>query len=107
MVWIPLIAVACAVYYRTSDRRVPAVLLVMSFVPLLPHCVCYNQANGWWIDHIGASPECYAWGFVVSTLALGALNNAGRYLATVAVSGAIIGGAFGFFVGHHYFKFPW
>jgi hypothetical protein len=107
LVWIPLIAMGCALYYRTSDRRVSSMLLVMSFVPLMPHCICDNVANGWWIHHIGASPECYVWGFVVSTLVLGALNYARRYVATVAVSVAIIGGSFGFFVGHHYFKFPW
>jgi hypothetical protein len=107
LIWIPLIAIACAVCYKTSDERVPVMLLLMSFVPLFPHCVCYNAANGWWIDHIGASPECYVWGFVVSTLVLAALNSARRYIVTGAVSVAIIGGSMGFFVGHHYFRFPW
>ena len=46
----------------------------MSFVPLVPHCVCYNVGNAWWIDRLGASPVCYGWGFVVTMLSLSCLQ---------------------------------
>jgi hypothetical protein len=107
LVWIPLIAVTCAVYYITRDHRGLAVLSVISFVPLVPHCSCYNVANAWWIDHAGASPECYVWGFVVSSLVVGSLVSGKRYSITLVVALLIIAGSIGFFVAHHYFKFPW
>ena len=107
LIWIPVIAVACIAYYVSADRRGPAALLLMSLVPLFPHCICYNVANAWWIDHIGASPECYVWGFVVCSLALGAVQAGKRYLVTAALSLVIIAGSLCFFIGHHYFKFPW
>jgi len=107
LAWIPLLAIACLVWYKTADRRGPAVLSIMSFVPLFPHCICYNLANAWWIDRIGASPECYIWGFVVSTLAVSSLAARQRYLLTIFMSALIIIGSLGFFVAHHYFRFPW
>ena len=107
LVWIPLIAVACGAYYITRDHRGLAVLSVISFVPLVPHCSCYNVANAWWINHAGASPECYSWGFVVTSLMIGSLVAGKRYLVTIVACLLIIGGSMGFFVGHHYFGFPW
>ncbi len=79
----------------------------MALVPLVPHCDCYNAANGWWIDTIGASPVCYTWGTAVTALAVSSLRSGSRALASLAVAGAIVGGALTFFVGHHYFHFPW
>jgi hypothetical protein len=107
LIWIPLVGAVCVGYYLRRDRRGPAVLLLLSFVPLIPHCICYNVANAWWIDHIGASPECYGWGFVVSTLTVGALAVGKRYLVTIIVNSLIVTGSLGFFVAHHYFGFPW
>jgi hypothetical protein len=83
-------------------------ITVMSLVPLYPHCVCYNAANAWWIDRLGASPECYVWGLMASVVAVGGLCAGGkRSLVSAVVSWSIIGGALAFFVGHHYFGFPW
>jgi hypothetical protein len=107
LVWIPLIAAVCAWYYTGRDRRALAALSIVSFVPIVPHCICYNAANGWWIDRIGASPECYAWGFVVTSLLVGSLAAGKRQLITLGVSLLIVAGSLGFFVAHHYFRFPW
>jgi hypothetical protein len=107
LVWIPLIAVVCLAYYFTRKRRWLTVIVVMSFVALVPHCVCYNVGNAWWIDRIGASPLCYGWGFVVSMIAVGALRRGTNYWRSLAVSFTIICGATAFFVSHHYFQFPW
>ncbi|HLG15914.1 MAG TPA: hypothetical protein VJH03_15620 [Blastocatellia bacterium] len=107
LVWIPLIAVGCAAHFLTRLNSLLGVLTLMSFLPLAPHCVCYNVANAWWIDRIGASPECYVWGFAVSMVSLTALSRVVRPWVSIGVSWSIIGGAAGFFIGHHYFQFPW
>jgi len=107
LIWIPVVAIVCVACYRTSSRSGQTVLLLMSFVPLFPHCGCYNPANAWWIDHIGASPDCYIWGFAVSALTLGALRTGRRYLITGSISAAIIAGSLAFFISHHYLGFPW
>jgi hypothetical protein len=105
--WIPLIAIASGAYYFVARSWLLFLLSVMSFAALVPHCVCYNMGNGWWIERLGASPVCYAWGFVVSMISIGALLAARRALPSLIISGAIICGALGFFVAHHYFHFPW
>ena len=107
LVWIPLTGVGCAAYYLTRMKPMLMVMTLMSFLPLAPHCVCYNVANAWWIDRIGASPECYVWGFVVSMISLTALARGVRPWPSVAVCWTIIGGALAFFVTHHYVRFPW
>jgi hypothetical protein len=107
LVWIPLVAIVCAAYYLTRDGRGLVALSIISYVPLIPHCICYNVANGWWIDRIGASPECYSWGFVVTSLVVGSLAAGMRYSVTIGVSLLIVAGSMGFFVAHHYFRFPW
>ena len=107
LVWIPLIAVACAANFFTGKGWLLTALTAMAFVPLVPHCVCYNVGNGWWIDLLGASPVCYVWGFVVSLISISALRTGARTWLSLAVTGAIIGGATVFFISHHYFHFPW
>ena len=107
LLWIPLIAVVCAGYYVFGGARWLTVICLMSVVPLFPHCVCYNAGNAWWIDRIGASPVCYVWGFAVSVVAVAALRRGVRLGRSLVVSLVVIGGATGFFVSHHYFRFPW
>lgn len=107
LVWIPLMAAACLVYYFIRKPGWLTVILVMSLVALVPHCLCYNLGNAWWIDHIGASPLCYGWGFVVSVIAVGALRTARNDWPSLAVCFAIIAGSTAFFVSHHYFHYPW
>lgn len=105
--WIPALALGCVALAVRWSAGLSAVMLLMGFVPLWPHCLCFNVGNGWWIDRVGASPTCYAWGFAASLVALGALRAGQREWLSLLVSGAIIGGATAFFVGHHYFHFPW
>jgi hypothetical protein len=107
LIWVPLIAVVCFVYWARRRAGLVALLLVMSLVPLFPHCVCDNVANRWWIETIGASPECYTWGATGSVLALSALRNDDRLWPTVGVCAAIVAGSLAFFVAHHYFHYPW
>ena len=107
LIWIPLLAAMCAVYFFNGTQVWLNAIAVMSFVPLVPHCLCYNVGNAWWIDRIGASPLCYGWGFVVGIIVVGALRGVAGLWSSVVVCFTIIAGATGFFVSHHYFQFPW
>lgn len=82
-------------------------LAVACVLALTPHCVCHNPGNGWWIDRIGSSPVCYAWGVMASTIAISALWKGRVVWLSLAICCAIIAGSLAFFVGHHYFDYPW
>jgi hypothetical protein len=107
LAWIPLIACVCAVYIVTGAKTWLSAIASMSFVPLVPHCVCYNVGNSWWIDRIGLSPLCYGWGFVVSVVAISAVRRGSNFLPSLSLCFAIVAGACAFFFAHHYFQFPW
>ena len=107
LVWIPVIALACAAYYFFRNGWLSAGITLACFVPMLPHCRCYNVANAWWIDRIGASPECYVWPFLVSIIMMASIRAGKNQAISLLVCGLIAGGAFTFFVSHHYFHFPW
>jgi hypothetical protein len=105
--WVPLVTLACAAYLITRKEWLISAIALMCCVPLAPHCVCYNPGNGWWIDRLGASPVCYSWGFVVSMISLIALRPGALFWPAISVVYIIITGAIGFFITHHYFRFPW
>ncbi len=107
LVWIPLLAVIGLAYYFMEKAWLLILVSAMSFVPLVPHCICYNVGNGWWIERLGASPTCYAWGFVVTLIAVSAIKYKARLFPSLMLCGVILSGAFGFFISHHYFHFPW
>lgn len=107
LAWIPLIAGFCAVYFFTGVQGWLTSTAAMSLVPLVPHCVCYNIGNAWWIDQIGRSPLCYGWGLVVSVIAIGALSRGTNFWLSLGISFGIVAGAGAFFVSHHYFQIPW
>jgi hypothetical protein len=107
IIWIPLLAVVSLSFFFWNKTWLLLSITAMSFVPLVPHCICYNVGNGWWIERIGASPTCYAWGFIVSLIAVSAIMSKSRPLASLLLCGTILGGAFSFFIAHHYFHFPW
>jgi hypothetical protein len=106
-VWVPAMAILCAAYFFKQWNALLLGISAMAFVPLVPHCVCFNVGNGWWIERIGASPVCYAWGFTVSVISVSALRRGKRVWASLIVAGTVIAGATAFFVSHHYFHFPW
>ena len=103
----PLAAVGAAAFLAWGSRWILVALAAASFVPLVPHCVCRNPANEWWIDRLGASPACAVWGFTASLIALTALARGQRPGIALAVVYAIVGGALAFFAGHHYLGYPW
>jgi hypothetical protein len=107
LVWIPLIGAMCLIYYRTGRKKYLTVLAVMGLVPLIPNCICYNPANGWWIDQLGKSPQCYLWGCVCTLISVSTLGQGSRLRYSFLVCYTIIGGALCFFIAHHYFHYPW
>jgi hypothetical protein len=107
LVWVPALGIGALLYYLHASRPILLALTAMCFVPLYPHCVCRNVANAWWIDRFGASVECYVWGFTAALIVLTSLRKRRGAWPSLAVSGLIVSGALAFFVGHHYFKFPW
>jgi len=107
LVWIPVIAGLCVVYFMLGTPVWLALINLAAFVTLIPHCVCYNVGNGWWIDVLGASPLCYGWGFLVSVIVLGAIRIRANFGLSLLMSLTIVIGAIGFFVSHHYFQYPW
>lgn len=107
LVWIPLIGVVCAVYVFKPQDWLLVLIGLQALVTLLPHCVCTNVGNGWWIARLGSSPMCYVWGFTVYVISATAIKSGRLPLLSLAVNAAIIGGALTFFISHHYFHFPW
>ena len=107
LAWIPLIAASSLCYFIAGKQVWLTAMALMTFVTLVPHCVCNNVGNAWWIDRLGASPLCYGWGFVVSVLALGVLTKGATLWPSLVLCLTIIAGATGFFVSHHYFQIPW
>ncbi len=105
--WVPLLAAAALLYHVTGRGAILLALTAMLFVPLAPHCVCGNVANIWWIRQVGASPQCYLWGFAAGLLAVTSLYEGAWRRLSLAACCAIVGGALSFAVGHHYLHFPW
>jgi hypothetical protein len=100
VVVLPLVAVA-------SAWRKPRTILALSLLMLVPHCTCLNVVNAWWIHAFGVSPMCFAWGFVGAVIGVSVLEGRGRPWLSLGVTYASSLGTAGFFVGHHYFHFPW
>jgi hypothetical protein len=114
ILWIPLLALVCLLWllkparaHGTGTSALPAAVLLMSLVPIAPHCICFNPGNGMWIEMIGASPVCYVWGLAVSVISVSAILSGKRILLSTLVCYAIISGALAFFAAHHFLHFPW
>jgi hypothetical protein len=103
---IPLLAAAALLPF--SGRRVPPhAVLALAAIGLFPHCICVNPANAWWVAAFGASPMCHAWSFAAALVALSAVSSGTQTLASLLVTGAIVGGSLAFFAGHHFIGYPW
>jgi hypothetical protein len=98
--WPPLLAIL-------MWRRAWFWTVALAAVAVLPHCVCRNPVNNWWIDHLGASPLCYAWGLAVTVIAVRTLAGRRNPLLPLLACYGVIAGATAFFIGHFYFRFPW
>lgn len=104
---LPAVAIACAAYYIKRKGWMLTVIAALALATLVPHCLCYNVGNGWWIDRLGASPMCYAWGLAVTLVSVAALRTGWLIWPSLALCASIVVGSLAFFVSHHFFHFPW
>jgi hypothetical protein len=81
-------------------------LLTLSLLYATPHCMCANVINRWWIEQMGASPNCYAFALVGIGFAVLGLRGVWPRLALV-LAAAPGGAALAFGIGHHIFAYPW
>jgi len=81
-------------------------LLGLSLLYAIPHCLCANVINRWWIEPLGASPNCYAFSLMGIGCAVVRLRGVWPRLALV-LAAALGGAAVAFGLGHHVFAYPW
>jgi hypothetical protein len=105
--WFPLISIVSITYVLTKWKGLLLALTPMSFVFLVPNCICYNPFNAWWIDLLGKSPACFGLSFAVSIIAVSALRTERHLGLSMALCWFANGGTLLFFVGHHYYSVPW
>jgi hypothetical protein len=80
-------------------------LLALGF--FVPNCTCRNPVNRWWMDLFGRSPACYASGVAVFLIASTALATRRRLVPAALLAWGVVASTFAFWIGHHYFDWPW
>jgi hypothetical protein len=103
----PAIALLVGLHAVTGVRAWLPVSLLGSFALLVPNCVCRNPVNRWWIDLLGQSPACFAASFGVLLLAIAALASGRRVLPSLLLAWGVVTAQLAFWIGHHYYQFPW
>jgi hypothetical protein len=103
----PAIILLSLCYLGTGMRAFLILLSVVPFAFLVPNCECRNPINSDWIDWLGRSPACFASSFGVTIIALSALHSGRRVTASIVACWTIVLGMLAFFVGHHYYHYPW
>jgi hypothetical protein len=103
----PAVALLVAAYGLTDGSVWRSAALGLAFVLLVPNCRCRNPVNAFWIDLLGLSPACFVSGFSVTLVALSALATRRHAGAALALAWSTIAVLLVFFVGHHYYDWPW
>jgi hypothetical protein len=99
---------ACTLLYAATGARgwiLAATALALSF--FYPNCVCRNPVNLWWIRSLGRSPACYASGVAVFLVAGTTLVTRRRVRLAALLAWGVVATTLAFWVGHHYFDYPW
>lgn len=104
---VPAVGALAVLHGVTARSGWVVAALLLSFGLLVPNCVCRNPINTPWIRLIGLSPACFASGFTVTLVAASALLTRRHVRASVAFVWGTIVLLMVFFVGHHYFDWPW
>ena len=104
--WFHLIVIASASYLVIGSRWVLLTITLLSFVYLIPNCICYNPMNAWWLQHLNLSPACFGAGYWVSLIAVSALLWRRFTLASAVACWTINLALLAFFVGHHFYHVP-
>jgi hypothetical protein len=106
-IWAPFVGVLAVVHVLTGRRGVLVVMNAAIFLFVVPNCLCSNPINRPWIELLGQSPACYAGSFGVSLVALGALRSGKWTALSIAVTWLATLAMLAFFVGHHFYDYPW
>lgn len=106
-IWAPLVALGALLFAVTGVGGILTALSAAALLFVVPNCVCYNPINGPWIDLLGKSPACYAGSFGVTLVALGALRTGRLFLPSLALCWLATLAMLAFFVGHHFYDYPW
>lgn len=91
--------VAAMLYYNNKKEFAIFMLLVMSFLLLIPNDKCRNPFNYWWIQKVGASPLTYLPTMFVTLFAIAGLYGKNKYLTTLIIYGMCAGALF-LAIGH-------
>ena len=106
-VWIPLTGAVTLLYLAFPRPGVLAVLLLLCLAFLVPNCACDNVVNHRWIELWDVSPACFSLGITISLASISALytQRAVRVSGICVWLGVTV--CLFFWVGHHFFHFPW
>lgn len=103
----PVVGGLVVLYGFTAKQGFLVGALALSFGLLVPNCVCYNPVNAFWIDLWGRSPACFGGSFGVTLLAISALHTRRFVVPSLVLAWGVVIAMLAFFVGHHYFDYPW
>lgn len=106
-VWIPLVSAMFMFHAVTGRQGLLPAIVIASFGLLIPNCRCYNPINGPWIEWLGLSPACYLGGYAITLFSVIALGTGWMVKTSLLLSWTLVGALFFFWIGHHYFRFPW
>lgn len=95
------------VHGLTAARGPLMAALAVSFGLLVPNCVCYNPVNAHWIDLWGRSPACFAGSHGVTLIAIAALHTGRLVVPSLWLAWGTTVAMLAFWVGHHYYEYPW
>jgi hypothetical protein len=89
-------------------RRAGAAPLALAVILVyaVPHCICDNPINGWWIDRLGYSPNCFALPLIGMGFAVLGLRGIWPRLSLLLAL-ATAGASATFASGHHLLSYPW
>lgn len=94
---VPIIA--GFLYYNQKKELAIFILLILSFLLLIPNDKCYNPFNHWWIDIVGASPLTYLPTMFVILFGVTGLYGKNKFLITIILYGLCAAALF-LAVGH-------
>ena len=106
-IWAPFVGVLAVAHVLTGRRGILVVMNAAILLFVVPNCLCSNPINRPWIELLGQSPACYAGSFGVSLVALGALWSGKWTAPSIVVTWLATLAMLAFFVGHHFYDYPW
>lgn len=97
--------IAGMLYYNNKKEIAIFLILIMSFLLLIPNDKCRNPFNYWWIQKVGASPLTYLPTMFVSLFVVCGLYGRNKYLTALIVYGLCASALF-LALGHR-MRFLW